>query len=143
MTAWFVRRARAAWLLGAGLVVAGFVPVLLFMGAALLPAAQASSLAALYPEIPREYAVKAQTWLKKRRIDWTPTSMHAGLALAGAGLLVMMLGGALVGASRPALDADRRRRDDARRRAQHYRGAGRVEPTFSVAAANQDEQRAA
>ncbi len=144
MTSWFMRRARAAWLLGIGLVLAGFIPVLIFAGASLLPAAEARPVLGLYPELPAQWKAKTQSWLKARRIAWTPEPVHVGLVFALGGVLVMLGGAAVARRQRLAIDTHRRIAADARRRAQHYRETGRIEPTFGAAAADpREEQRAA
>lgn len=130
-TSWIARRARAAWLLGIVLLVAGFLPVALFVGGSLLPAADAAPALSLYPEIPPEWASKAERWMKARRIHWRPGPEHAGLAFAALGFLVMLLGAAIAKRQAPALEAARRKRQDALRRAQQYRREGRAEPTFA------------
>ncbi len=131
MRAWFVRRTRAAWLLGVGLVLAGFVPVVLFVGAALLPAPQAAQALALFPEAPPEAMARADNFLKKRRIAWRPSPHHAALPFAALGLLVMAAGAALARRQSRMLDAVRSRRQDAQRRAAYYRASERAEPTFA------------
>lgn len=129
-TSSIARRARAGWLLGIALLLAGFLPVVLFVGGSLLPAAEAAPALNLYPEIPPEWANKAERWLKARRIHWRPGPEHAGLAFAALGFLVMLLGAAIVKYQAPRLDAARRKKQDALRRAQQYRQESRAEPTF-------------
>jgi hypothetical protein len=145
MSSWFVHRARAAWLFGACLVLAGFVPVALFVGAALLPPPQAAPVLQLLPEMPPEIMTRAENFLQKRRIGWRPSPHHAGLPFAALGLLFMMAGGAIARRQRFVLDAVKARRQDAFRRAQHYRASQRAEPTFGAAmtARPGEEQRAA
>ena len=131
-TSWIARRARAGWLLGIALLFAGFLPVVLFVVGSLLPAADAAPALSLYPEIPPEWASKAERWLKVRRIHWRPGPEHAGLAFAALGFLAMLLGAAIAKHQAPRIEAARRQRQDALRRAQQYRQDGRAEPTFAA-----------
>lgn len=130
-TSRIARRARALWLLGLALLFAGFLPVVVFVGGSLLPAADAAPALSLYPEIPPEWASKAERWLKVRRIHWRPGPEHAGLALAALGFLAMLLGAAIAKLQGPRLEAARRKKQDALRRAQQYRQEGRTEPSFA------------
>ena len=129
-TSSIARSARAGWLLGFALLFAGFLPVVLFVGGSLLPAAEAAPALSLYPEIPPEWAAKAERWLKVRRIHWRPGPEHAGLAFAALGFLVMLLGAAIAKHQAPRLEAARWKKQDALRRAQQYRQEGRAEPAF-------------
>lgn len=131
MSAWFVGKTRAAWLLGVGLVLAGFVPVVLFVAAALLPPSQGSNALSIFPALPPEAMARADTFLKKRRIAWRPSPHHAALPFAALGLLVMVAGAALVRRQSRVLDAMKSRRQDAQRRAAYYRASERAEPTFA------------
>jgi hypothetical protein len=118
MSPWVVRTARLAQMLGVMLVFAGFVPVLAFSLGILVPAAEASAMLALFPQIP---------WVDGAKFWWAP---HAGVAFALAGLAVMLLGAAILRRQRPLFDAVRARKQDARRRAHLYGGMERLEPTL-------------
>lgn len=111
-------RARAAEVFGIMLVLAGFLPALVFALGSLVPAAEASAMLGLFPEIP---------WLDARKIRWAP---HAGVAFAIAGLALMLLGAAIARRQQPIFDAMQARREDARRRAHLYGATERVEPTL-------------
>lgn len=144
MTDLHARKARSIWLSGAALVLAGFIPVALFVGAALLPAPQAGRALALFPGVPPEALARVETFLAKRRIAWRPSPHHAALPFAALGLLVMGAGGVLAKRQQRALEAARARRQDALRRTQHYRASERTEPSFGAGiAAGTGEQRAA
>ncbi|HXU42771.1 MAG TPA: hypothetical protein VN675_10635 [Burkholderiales bacterium] len=124
MIAWFVRAAR---LLGIALVLAGFLPVLLFSLGSLLPVAEASEVLDLLPALPPVWLSTAEVWLRAHRILWAP---QAGLAFAVPGVLVMMLGAGIAQRQAPALHAMHARKEDARRRVPLYRQMERVEPTL-------------
>jgi len=124
MTSWFVRAAR---LLGIALVLAGFLPVLLFSLGSLLPVAEASEMLDLLPALPSVWLNTAEAWLRAHRILWAP---QAGLVFAVPGVLVMRLGAAIAKRQAPALDAMHARKQDARRRVPLYRQTERVEPTL-------------
>lgn len=132
MTSWDVRLARAAQLFGFVLALAGFLPVLAFACRALLPAAEASVLPSFLGEFAPAWASAAESWLQSRRIRFLSSSAISGLAFALPGLLLMLAGALLAGHNRAILDAHRMRKEDARRRVQHYRGE-RVEPTLGAA----------
>ena len=120
-----MRMARLAWLFGIVIVLAGFVPVLLFALGSLLPGAEASSMLGFFPDLP--WLDTAGTWLHSRRIKWAPSP---GLLFALSGLGAMYLGAFIASAQRPRFDAMRARRQDARRRAPLYGGGERIEPTL-------------
>lgn len=124
MSSWFVRAGR---LLGIALVLAGFLPVLLFTLGSLLPVAEASDLLAVLPAIPSDWLSTAEIWLRAHRIPWAP---QGGLVFALPGILVMALGAALAKRQMPALHAMHARKEDARRRVPLYRQMERVEPTL-------------
>lgn len=132
MTSSDVRLAWVAQLSGFALALAGLLPVLVFVCRALLPAAEASVLPVLLGEYSPAWASAAESWLQSRRIRFLSASAISGLAFALPGLLVMLLGALLAGRGRATLDAHRMRKEDARRRVQHYRGE-RVEPTLGAA----------
>ncbi len=118
MSSWSIRRAMVAEVLGIVIVLAGFLPVVLFSLGMLVPSAEASAILSLFPDIP---------WLDARKVRWAP---HAGVAFALAGLVVMFLGAAIVRRQRPVFDALRAHRQDALRRVRQYGPADRIEPTL-------------
>lgn len=131
MTVRYVRRARSLWLVGFLLVAAGFAPVALFVGAALLPAPHAAPVLQLFPAVPPEVTRRAETFLGKRRIAWRPSPHHFALPFAAIGLLVMAGGAAFARRQERALQAGKARKQDALRRAEYYRASERAEPAFT------------
>jgi uncharacterized membrane protein YfcA len=125
MSPWFVRAAR---LLGIVLVLAGFLPALLFALGSLLPVAEASDMLGLLPSLPSDWLSTAEAWLRAHRIRWSP---QAGLVFAVPGILVMVLGAAIVRRQRPVFEAMDARRQDALRRVRQYQPAERIEPTLN------------
>jgi hypothetical protein len=121
-----MRIARLAWLFGVALVLAGFAPVVLFAMGSLLPGAEASSILGVFPDI--SWMAGVETWLYQRRIKWAPST---GLVFALLGLAVMFLGAFVATHQRPALDALKAHRQDARRRVRQYGAAQRIEPTLN------------
>ena len=119
MSPWSTRKAIAAEVLGIVVLLAGFLPVVIFALGMLVPSAEASAMLGLFPDIP---------WLDARKVRWAP---HAGVAFALAGLIVMLLGAAIVRRQRPVFDAVRARRQDAQRRVRQYEPANRIEPTLN------------
>lgn len=121
-------QAKAAEVLGIVLVLAGFIPVVLFALGSLMPAAEASAMLGFLPTLPPDWLSAAETWLRAHRIPWMPP---AGLVVALPGVLVMRLGAAIAKRQTPVLDAIHARREDARRRVRLYRGeTERLEPTL-------------
>lgn len=118
MSPWSTRKAIAAEVLGIVVLLAGFLPVLVFALGSLVPSAEASAMLGLFPDIPWFYA----------KVRWAP---HAGVAFALAGLVVMLLGAAIVRRQRPVFEAMDARRQDALRRVRQYEPANRIEPTLN------------
>ena len=118
MSTSIVRKARLTRLFGAALVVAGLVPVAVFAIGALVPVAEASAALGLFPAIP---------WLDARKFWWAPP---ASVVFALAGLAVILLGATLVRRQAEVFEAQRSRREDARRRTHLYGGPERIEPTL-------------
>lgn len=123
-------KAKAAEVLGIVLVLAGFIPVVLFVLGSLIPAAEASAMLGFLPTLPPDWLSTAEGWLRRHRILWAP---QAGLLFALPGIVVMMLGAAIAKRQMPALEAINARREDARRRVPLYRDTERLEPTFGPA----------
>lgn len=111
-------KARAAEVFGIVLVLAGFSPVVLFALGSLVPAAEASAVLGLFPEIP---------WVDAHKVRWAP---HAAVAFAIGGLIVMLIGAAIVRRQKPVFEAVQARTEDARRRIRQYGGVQRIEPTL-------------
>ena len=124
MTPWMMRRARAAWLLGLIVALAGFFAVLVFVLQAFLPAT-------LLPELPRLPAVSIEGSLSRMPLNKAiriPHELYAGLAVAMFGLLTMLGGATLARRQVARLEAAQRGAEDRLRRVQQYSGEERVEP---------------
>jgi hypothetical protein len=125
MTPWMMRRAKAAWLLGLIVALAGFFAVLIFVLQAFLPAT-------LLPELPRLPAVAIEGSLSRMPLNKAirvPHELYAGLAVAVFGLLTMLCGATLVRRQVVRLEAAKRGAEDRLRRVQQYAGEEeRVEP---------------
>jgi len=118
MNSWSTYKATAAEVLGIVIVLAGFLPVVVFALGSLIPSAEASAMLGFFPEIP---------WLDVRKVRWAP---HAGVAFAFAGLIAMLLGAAIVRRQRRVFEAVDTRRQDALRRVRQYDLSNRIEPTL-------------
>lgn len=105
MSSWIVLKARAGRLLGYGLALAGFVQALLFTCRSLVSRAIPDPLADALPQ-------------------------HLALVVALLGVALIALGGLIARRQARTLETQKNRREDARRRVQHYRGSTRIEPTF-------------
>jgi len=124
MTPWMVRRARAAWLLGFLVVLAGFLAVLVFILQAFLPAG-------LFPELPRMPAVWVGGSLSRmplHKVVQVPPQLYAGLALAVLGLLTMLYGARIARRQVAMLEAAKQTTEDRLRRVSQYAGEERIEP---------------
>lgn len=119
-------RARFVWLIGVLVVLAGFLPVLLFALGSLLPGAEASALLGVFPDV--SWLSDVERWLVVRRVHWAPS---AGLLFALPGLAAMYLGAAIARSRQAALDAMNMRAQDARRRVRQYGPMERIEPTLN------------
>jgi hypothetical protein len=119
MNSWSTHKATAAEVLGIVIVLAGFLPIVVFALGSLVPSAEASAMLGFFPDIP---------WLDVRKVRWAP---HAAVVFALAGLIVMLLGAAIVRRQRPVFEAMRARRQDALRRVRQYEPADRIEPTLN------------
>lgn len=118
-------KARLAWLFGWLLVLAGFLPVLLFALGPLLPGPDLGA----FPDL--SWLSNLERWLNARRIRWAPSS---GLLFALLGLAAMYLGAALARAQDAALEVMRFHRWEARRRMRQYGPMmQRIEPTLGPA----------
>src|SRR4029077_644201 len=105
MAPWMVRKAKASWLLGFVIVLAGFFAVLLFVVQAFLPAG-------LLPELPRMPAVWVDGSLVRmplNKVVQIPPQLYAGLAVAVLGLLTMLYGARIAGRQVPVLEAAKQR----------------------------------
>ena len=117
MNSWIVRRARAGWLFGFGVVLAGFVPVVLFVAQSVL--GSVATVAAL---------AQFHGWPAFGRLTGIQTEQHAALVIAVAGFAVMMLGARIARRHRAVLESAARSRQDRLRRARHYQDDERIEP---------------
>jgi hypothetical protein len=123
------QKARAAWMCGFVVVLAGFAVVLLFLlqsfaGVALLPERA--------PQVPSAWldvtAKRAPAPLR----NWIPHRLPTGLPFAVLGLVAMMLGATLARRQIPVLEAAKLAAEDRLRRARQYAhdqdADGRIEP---------------
>ena len=117
MNSWIVRRARAGWLFGFVVVLAGFVPVVLFVAQSAL--GSVATLAVL---------AEFHGWPALARLTGIPTQQHAALIIAAAGFAVMMLGARIARRQMTVLESAARHRQDSLRRARHYQDGERIEP---------------
>ena len=115
MTTGFVLTARAFWLLGIAMVLAGLLTVLLVAARLVVPEVIAPMLSAL-PQVSSPWLLSLEP-----RVD-------PGLLLAGLGVAAMACGAVTVRRQSALLDAARRHREDALRRVPLYRDTGRMEP---------------
>lgn len=127
MTAWFVRRAKAAWWVGVGLAIAGLIPVILFAIRALVPGADA--LLAL----PPAWVAKMEAWLPLHMITFIPHPQHAEIVFTLVGLAVMWLGATIAGRQKLAFEMEKRLVEDRMRRVQQYSDGARLEPYIGPA----------
>jgi hypothetical protein len=127
MTAWMVRRAKATWLLGFFVALAGFLAVVLFVLQAFLPSA-------LLPELPRLPAVSIEGSVARmplNKVIRVPHELYAGLAVAAFGLLTMVFGAAIARHQVALLAAAKRGTEDRLRRVSQYADEERIEPYIS------------
>lgn len=125
MRSWFVLRARTVGLFAIGLVLAGLVPVLSFIGHSLLPGAKVLDF---FPQFPTAWLMNAEAWLPAYKVPWFLADLLPGLAFALLGLGAMALGALIAKRQAAALDAERRRVEDGLRRVHQYRDGSRLEP---------------
>ena len=134
MTSWFVLRARAVWLFGIGLVLAGLLPVLyfiallfgqsskpgsafldatlLFVDRSLLGAAKVGPVLDFLPELP-------SAWL---------TGLQIKLVLGVLGVVLTVLGVLIARRKMAVIRLEKWERQDRLRRLQRYRDSDRSEP---------------
>jgi len=122
MTPGFVHRARAFHLFATALALAGFVPVLMFIGHSFLPAAKEFLWAWLM-----NAELNAELWLPVERLRIL-NGLDIGLVLAVLGVVAMALGAIIARRQRAALEAGKELRADRLRRVQQYRADTQVEP---------------
>jgi hypothetical protein len=129
MRSWFVLRAKAAWLLGFLVVLAGFVSVLLFIGQAL---AGIAVLPDALPQVPSAWLDAGTARLPLALRHWMAHVLPSGFGVGVLGLLAMMLGAAIARRQIPVLEAEKRGAEDRLRRVRQYAGGnagdGRIEP---------------
>ena len=117
MNSWIVRRARAGWLFGFVVVLAGLVPVMLFVAQSVL--GSVGTVAAL---------AQFHGWPAFGKLTGIPTQQHAALVIAVAGFAVMVLGARIARRQTAVLESAGRHRQDRLRRARHYQDGERIEP---------------
>jgi hypothetical protein len=111
MTSGFVHRARAVRLFGIGLALAGFLPVLLFVGRSFLPEVK---------EFAAAWQINPELWLAVKGVP-VLNGMAAWLAFALLGVVVMALGAIIASRQLAVLEAGKRQREDGLRRVPQYR----------------------
>lgn len=124
MTPWMVRRAKATWLLGFVVVLAGFFAVVIFVAQAFLPPG-------VLTEVPRMPAIRVDGSLSRmplHKVVQVPHQLYAGLAIATLGLLFMMFGARLARRQIPLLEAAKLTTEDRLRRVSQYARDERIEP---------------
>ncbi len=122
MTPGFVHRARAFHLFGTALALAGFFPVVMFIGHTFLPDAKEFPWAWLM-----DAKLNAELWLPLERMRIL-NGLDVGLVLAVLGVVAMALGAIIARLQMAALDAGKEQRADRLRRVQQYRADTQVEP---------------
>lgn len=137
MTSSSAFKARMGWLLGAGLVLAGFLLLLCFVALALrqLGALQTEALVAAlsFGDSLLQPLQLPQAWL---------TDLRIGLALAMLGVAVAALGVLITRWQSRVIEVERERREDRLRRVQLYRESARREPYIgSGTEAGRDERQ--
>ena len=115
-----VRKAKAARLFGFGVMLAGFVPVLLFVALSILMSAGTGHVTDMFGQF--------QGWSALEKLGPFPSPLQAGLMMAVVGFAVMMLGAALARRQMPVLEAAERDRMDGLRRTSQYYDGERIEP---------------
>jgi hypothetical protein len=130
MNSGFPLRAKAAWTLGFVVVLAAFVPVLLFIaqsltGLTLLPDG--------LPQFSNAWLDGFAARLPFSARSWMPRTLPPGLAVALLGLLAMVIGAAIARRQVEVLDAHKRGMEDRLRRVRQYAGGAdaleeRIEP---------------
>lgn len=122
-------KAKAGWVFGIALLIAGFGCVLVFVcqsfaGLALLPD--------VLPPLPSAWLDAGAARLPLPLRNWLPRGLPPGFALALLALATMMVGAAIVRRQTAVLEALKRETEDRLRRVQQYTGDvdgdGRVEP---------------
>ncbi|HEX6265438.1 MAG TPA: hypothetical protein VFZ81_00915 [Burkholderiales bacterium] len=147
MTSSFLLRARAVWLFGTGLVIAGLLLLLYFVALLFWQFATPGSqtLGAVLQFVDRSLLrpgivdpvlglLPAPAWL---------TSLHIAMAAALLGVALGSLGMLIVRWQAARISVERRRVQDRLRRVHQYRDASRLEPFFGpgTAAGTDDAQR--
>lgn len=124
-------KAKAAWLCGLAVLIAGFACVLLFVcqaltGVALLPD--------VLPQFPTGWLDASAARLPLPLRNWVPRALPPGFALALIALATMMLGAAIARRQTLVMEELKRESEDRLRRVRQYAGEvdgdGRVEPYF-------------
>lgn len=148
MYALFLVRAAATWLLGAGLVLAGLLPVLYmlalfawqystrlqagswvslsaslwFADHSLLQAAKVAPILQYIPQLPFAWLTELQSWpLVHKAVTSLLDRLHAGLVPAIAGIAIMAAGFATAARQKALLAMVKRGRENRKRRVRQYR----------------------
>lgn len=148
MYALFLVRTCAAWLFGAGLVLAGLLPVLYMLGLfawqystrlqggpwvslpaslwladhSLLQSGKVAPILQYVPQLPSAWLAELQAWplLHKAVLSFLDR-LHAGLVPAIAGVAIMAAGVATAARQKALLAMAKRRRENRLRRVRQYR----------------------
>jgi hypothetical protein len=148
MYALFLARACAAWLFGACLVLAGFLPVLYalalfawqystrlqegswvslpaslwFADHSLLQSAKVAPILQYVPQLPFAWLTELQSWpLVQKAVTSFLDRLHAGLVPAIAGIAIMAAGVATAARQKALLAMAKRGRENRKRRVRQYR----------------------
>jgi xanthosine utilization system XapX-like protein len=110
--------------MGYGVVLAGLAAVAFFICESVLPAARVLRL----PRLPAAWMEYTASRLPLHKAAWIFAGINTEIVCALLGLLVMLLGAAIVRRQRPLLEGAERAAEDRLRRVHQYMGDGRVEP---------------
>lgn len=154
MNAW-LPKAKALWLLGIALALAGALPVLYLVGLlawqssallhsgawialpaslafadhALLAEAKAAPVLAYLPELPQAWLSTLEAWPRLHKaLLWGLSSVHIGALIALPGLPVIRMGVLVAASQRDSLKVAQLREADRLRRVPYYRNDERKEP---------------
>ncbi len=108
MAPWMVRKAKASWLLGFVIVLAGLLPEL--------------------PRVPAVWVDGSLVRMPLNKVVQIPPRLYAGLAVAAFGLLTMVYGARIARRQIAVLEAAKHGKEDRLRRVSQHAGEERIEP---------------
>lgn len=120
MTSWFVLRARAVWLFGIGLVLAGLLPVLYFIA---LVFSQSSKPGSGFLDATLSFVDRSLLGAAK-----VGPVLQIELVLAVLGVVLTVLGVLIAKRKMAVIRLEKRQTQDGLRRVQGYRDSSRLEP---------------